>query len=495
MSTQTAFYKNITTNTAYLIIWTIFANAAMFFSNILMARSFSPADYGTITLIISINAAFVLISDMGISTAITKLIPENITNPCNLNKLISDALKLAVLLSAIATAVLLFSSASLTNTFIHRDMKILLDISSVWIICYLFLRIINGIFSGFQQMAYTLITTVLFDGLRFVALCIAIYAGFGINGVIIGWTLAKIAAILSITFVFMTFLRQKNVKLQRRSDYKLPIMKYGLYFTMPFLGGYLTPYLLNVMTGWFSTSQSVALLSISLSLSSITFLFSQPIATILLPVTSEAFAADNLQRISPLAKVAIKYICLLSFGILCLLVFFENRIIILIYGEKYSAAGLPLIIMAIAAFFESSKAVTTPLLNGTKYAKTVAIIEILKFAIILGVGTMLIYIKGPIGAAAALASAYLVSSTLKIYQVKKVLGIDLIKPVIEFIPLIIALIIFILLKLPAWIFAIIAISYVIYRKLFEIREIYAVLQLFVTVNKCKNSTGSSHQNS
>ena len=482
MTKELAFYKRLTANTAYLMTGSVFANLTMFVSGVLMARFFSPAEYGVITLIISINAFFILIPDIGIPIAVTKFIPENITEPKQLSAIISSSLKLVGILSIIAITILFLSSGWLTRTFFDQDVKRLLQISAIWIGCYLLFKVTCGAYNGFQCMGFSLINILLFEGLRFTALIAVICLGGGIYSIIIGWTVAKITAVLCVLIIFLYFLTKKNIKLQWNTGCELRIIKYGIYLAIPFLGIYLIPYLLNILIGWLLTTESVAFMAISLSLSSLSFLFLLPISKAMFPAISQAFANDNMQQISSLAEFSFKYVWLLSFSILFLLTFFADRIITLIYGTKYLAASTPLIVMAFAVFFESSKAITNPMLNGTKYAKTVAIIETLKFILILILGITLIYFKGITGAAIALLIAYLVSTILKMYQVKKALDINLIETAMEFIPLVIAIIIFLMLKLPAWLFAILAIAYIVYRKLISVQEICLIRKLFTNTD-------------
>ena len=478
MTKEHIFYRRVISNTTYLIVGSLFANFTMFLANVLMARHFVPSDYGVITLIISISMSFVLIADMGIPMALTTFIPEDISEPKRLSRLVSSALILTCILALVATVLLWLGSSWIAEVFVDKTISPLIKLSALWIGCYLPFRVINGVFHGFQRMDYSLASSLLFNGIRFVCLITILYLGLGTNFIIAGWTISQLISMCLIMIIFFSFLKKKAIKLQWTSSQKLRIIKYSIYLALPFWGIYLTPYFLKILTGWLSDAENVAFLSVSLSLSSLSLLFLIPVSNSFLPVVSEAFVSANWQRVNILSEVSFKYLLLFNLGVLFLLLFYGDKIIILIYGSKYLAANNALIIMAYAIFFESTKAITNPLLNGAKYARTVTKIELLKFALICILGITLIGINGITGAATAMLIACVVSTVLKIQQVQKKLDINLVRIMLEFIPLVLALALFVFLKLPPWPFILLALAVILYFKMLSLNEIRIILSLF-----------------
>ena len=485
MTKEHIFYKRIISNTTYLIAAAIFANVAMFLTNVLMARHFEPADYGVITLIISISMSLMLLADMGIPMALTTFIPEDIADANHLGRLISSAFMLTSILALTAMAVLFFSSSWIAEVFISKTNIRLIYMSISWVGCYLLFRVINSVFHGFQCMVYSLVSTLLFEGIRMVVLITILCLGLGINFVVAGWTISQLIGICLIIIIFLAFLRKKGIKLQRTSNQKLRIIRYSIYLVLPFLGMHLAPYLLKILMGWLSNAGDVAFLTVALSLSSLPLLFLTPVSTSFLPIVSEAHTHANWQRMKILSEVSLKYLLLLSFGALFLLSFYGDKIIILIYGSKYLAANNSLIIIAFAVFFESSKTITNPLLTGTKHARTITRIELLKFILIGSLGIGFILTNGITGAATALLTSYIFSTILKIQQVQKKLNINLARIALEFVPLVSALALFVFFKLPAWLFVVLALTVIFYRKMVSIHELRIILTLLTNPAKSK----------
>jgi len=474
-------------NTIYLLAGSVVANLTLFISNLLMARIFDPTNYGIITIVVSINSFFLLIADMGVAMAVTKFIAEDTQDQERISRLVSSALKLTVGFSLVAMVLLVSLSAWLAKAVFHQEIGLLLRVSAVWIASSLFFRVCTGVFNGFQRMGFSFVNSILFNGLRFIALITVICLDLGIDGVVAGWSFAYLVSLFLMILLFLFFLRKWGIKLQWTSGHERRIFKYGMYLALPFLGIYLIPYLLNIIIGWLSTADDVGYLAISFSLASLSFLVLTPVSNVLLPIASEAFASDDWERVSTIGKLNFKYLWLLSFGVLAFLSFFGEKLITLLYGAEYVGTVDALVIIAFAVFFESVKATTDPLLNGTKYARTVTRIEILKFALIVGLGIGLVYVRGVTGAATAIVIAYFVSAALKMYQVQKRLNVSLVGIAVEFVPLVLALVLFIYLGLPAWLFVILTVVIIVYRRLVPVRELQMMFSFFRAVMNYRDS--------
>jgi stage V sporulation protein B len=478
MTKEISFYRKLTVNSVYLVVGSIFANMTLFFSYVLLARFFEPDAYGTIMLIISVNATFVLIAEMGIPVALTKFIPEEIQNPQRVGMLISSGLKMMLGISIVFAIILYILSPKLSSIFFENDVGLLLKVTTIWIFCLLFYRLIIGVFNGYQEMKFSLISTFLFDGFRFLFLVIAVLLGSAIDGIITAWSAAMITGLLVITVIFIFFLKKRNVRIKWASNQGLRVIRYSIFLALPFLGIYFIPYLFNLLIGCLSTPENVAFFSISLSLSSIIFLFAIPLSTVLMPAASEAFASGDWSKIKISSRAFLKYLWLFSFIILFALCFFGRHIITFIYGEKYISAFGPLTVVAFAVFIESSKVVTNPLLNGTKHARTVTLIEAIRFGLIFGLGSIFIYLRGINGAAIALLIANTVSTVSKIYRVRKDLNVNLVDIMLQFIPLVIVLSTSVLFNLPWWLFGAVGIAIILYFKMLSLHEIRIILSLF-----------------
>jgi stage V sporulation protein B len=475
------FYRRVMVNTIYSLASSMVASLAILLSNILTARSFDPANYGIITTVISVNTFFFLVADMGIATAMTKFIAEDTQDRERISRLLPSALKLTAGVALVAMGLLVSTSGWLARMVFHQEIGLLLVVSAAWIVSSLFFRVSNGVFNGFQRMEFSLVNTTLLNGLRLLALVVAVYLGLGVSAVVVGWSFTYTAALFLMVLLLLFFLRKKGFTLRWASGYERRIIKYGVYLALPFLGIYLIPHLLNMIMGWLSTMENVAYMSISLSLASLSFVVLTPVSNVLLPVASEAFAGDNWQRMSTVGRLAFKYLWLVSFGGLCFLAFFGEELITFLYGTEYVAAGDVLLIMAFSAFFESAKVITDPLLNGTKYARTVTWIEILKFSLVSGLGIGLIYLSGITGAAVTILVAYSASTGLKMYQVHKRLNIDLTSIAVQFTPLVLVLALFTYFDLPVWLFAIIAGAIIVCQRMISMREVRTTLSLFTSV--------------
>jgi O-antigen/teichoic acid export membrane protein len=328
-------------------------------------------------------------------------------------------------------------------------------------------------------MGYSLANTVLFYGLRVLALVVVVWLGMGSDGIIIGWSVAHLLAPVFLGTLLLVFLRRQDITLQWSSGHERDILGYGVYLALPFISIYLTPSLLNMIMGWLSTTEDVASLTICLSLASLTFVILTPISSVLLPAVSKAFADKEWQHISDLGSSAFKYLWLLGFCALSLTTFLGDKLILWIYGTGYEDAPACLRIMAFATFFESVKTVTDPLLNGTTYARAVTKIEILKLFLILLLGISLIHYLGLRGAGLALLIAYSISTFLKTYHVQKILAVNLCSIMLRFIPLILALVLFAYLDWPIWLFALLAVAIIVHQRMLPSDELRALVSLFM----------------
>lgn len=109
--------------------------------------------------------------------------------------------------------------------------------------------------------------------------------------------------------------------------------------------------------GWLASDDDVAFFRIALSLSSLAVFGLSVVNLFIQPYFAEAFSSKNNAKFQLLASASSLLVLSFTIPVVLIICFFGGRIINILYGNEYSAALLPLIVMlvgqSVSAFFGS----------------------------------------------------------------------------------------------------------------------------------------------
>lgn len=348
-------------NTFWLGLIEFFSKIIMFFVTILIVRSFGPTNFGKFNLAFSYAAIFILFSDFGLDTIVTREIARN---PSLIHKYLSNSLSIKIIISLLIVIISFFARPLLNgDTFIQKLFLLCIAYSLIQNIYSLFI----SIFSGLEKMEYIFISRIIYYlGILFSAILITtnnstpdkLLLLYMLISII---TLSATAVLLIINKVYISL------------EFDFVFWKKIFIETLPLLGmAILTTIHLNndtILIGRFFGPEKVGLYQ---SAYKILFAF-QSINIVnfaLFPRFSTLIHQKNYASLNKLIRLTL----LLSFIVLIPLAIsitiFAKPIINIIYGPVYSGTSLTLILLIWSGVISYFRTFASNLLIASNHQKS-----------------------------------------------------------------------------------------------------------------------------
>ncbi len=473
-------YKTFIKNSFFYFMSALMANTSLFLINVILARLLGTGDYAVIVLLMSIVGTCVVLSNLGVSDAITKFIAEH-TDRDEISALVSAGMGIFLVLSVSAATALFAFAGHISHVVFKGDMTLYIRLATVWVLCFSFIVFIKGVGMGLHRTNFVILGDLLYNPPRLLYIVGLLAFGISIERIVIGWTALLLAGVTIIIFYFKGFADREGIKLRLPSlGTTKKVLRYGAYLYLPFLSIFMIKYALTLQIGTFSSKQDVSFFAVSMSLVAVSFLLFVPIAKMLMPTVSRIYKSGDHDKLEVIGRVLLKYIGVASVLIASVFCFANTTILRLVYGKAYTGASTILAILALGIFFETIKFITDPLLNGTKYASTVSHIEVFKLIVTITAGFLLIHAYGALGAAAAFLAGAVISCLLKLVMVNRRLGINLSSESLRIFIIFAFLLISLACGLSLTLFLSAGILFAVFSRLVSLKEIKTIYSLIST---------------
>lgn len=475
-------YSKITLNVLYSLKGSVVTSGSLFLMNLILARTFSPLDLSLIFIVMSVTGIAMVIAEVGIPQAITVKLSERVSKEMSYRgpdvpSLILSSYLLGILISILFVLGQYFISDLII--FPNSDSTIVtaLKISSLWILFSSFLKISQGVFSGFQEMRYSFFLNITSEPLKFIAVLFALFSSLYWKELIWGWTFVYFFSSLFCMVLIFLFLNKKKIDLNFGTPQcKKEILMQGLLLYSPVLGSFLIPYMMNLILARYGVGD-VSYFALSFSMTSIYFVIFNAFSLAFLPAATQLMVQEDKERLANIVIVGVKYIGLGGFVILLIFYFFSDKILGILYGAQYVKAGPLLQLLAFGVFFDIFKTICDPLLMGTRHGGIVTLVEWIKLGMVLLFSSIAIERFGLVGTGITLFASFMVASYLKILFIEKYLSIKLSKPMGGLGCLAGGLILYHFFKIPFIIIIVFWILAIFYFKLWVWREVKYIWSL------------------
>jgi O-antigen/teichoic acid export membrane protein len=177
-----------------------------------------------------------------------------------------------------------------------------------------------------------------------------------------------------------------------------------------------------VMIGWLSTTREVGFYSVASKLGLLTSFFHLLTASALAPKIASLNSENKKKEMQTMVQQITKGLIII--GIISLIIFAAaGNYILRIWGDSFTVAYWPLIVISAGQFFNISTGVTGIILIMTGYEKLVGYVTLSSALINIALNLILIPSYGALGAAIATASTVTVENVIKFFIVKSKVGI------------------------------------------------------------------------
>jgi len=425
-----------------LFLGTILGIFFNFVARVLIARYYTPDDYGLFNLFFTVLSIFAGIGLVGLANGISRFIGyyEGSGERHKIKAIEGWGLLIGVV-SGISFGVILFISAQWISNFFSGK-EVLVDyirIAAITLPFFILLNTLISIYRGHQRIKermffYDLGWNIFFLLFSFIAGVLAL----PFVGVI--WSMFAATTLISLSFFVYYLIKQKTMLNDHGSFSFAPsIGKKILSFSLPLM---LVDILNDVMTwadtlliGYFMTDAAVGFYNvarplatfISTGLSAILFIYS--------PLAAWLYAQKKFKENDIIFTTATKWICFFTLPLTMVFIFYSNEVITLSFGRNYISAAIPLQILAIAYFINNFLGPNGATLTSYGEIRFLMYTTSIAAALNIVLDVFLIPIYGIIGSAIATGTSIILINIIRSYKLYLISGIhslklNIIKPVI-----------------------------------------------------------------
>lgn len=419
-------FSEILTGSAWSFSAQLTAAALGMANSIIVARFYGADILGTVAIINSFLLLTTIFTVLGTSTAILRLIPEHIArySPASAFRVYRKTQWFVLSVSVLTGVVLFLFSEFIANTIFSKpNLSLLFSISACFVV--------------FQSLVQ--LNTQAVRGLRLVKL-------FAFMQVLP--FLSKLTILVAVTFLFFhpynpvyamfaaiavtavagTGIMDRNFKKQMRPTdniHEMPL-KEILRLSWPMLLTATMYFLISqtgiIILGIFKSEAEVGYYAVAVRLSILTTYILQAAGAMAAPQFSALFHSGKTDELFHVAKKTTKLVLLVTSPMVLVLLLFGGYILRYVYGNEFSAAYPPLIILLVGYFISMASGANGLFMNMTDNQNVFKNIMLVTAGIHIGANFLLIPRFGIYGAALASTTSLVVWNVSTLLYMKKKFG-------------------------------------------------------------------------
>lgn len=437
----------------FLFSGSALATVILAIAAILVGRLMGPDLYGEYNLIITVPALVLLFTDLGITTGITKFASDYHTagNDSRAFSIIRFGVWFRFLVGVLATVLSVVFAGYLALVINRPTDAFYVGIVSLAVIFQVVFTTANGAFVGLDRSEYNALTTNVQAVSKTVLQVLFVLASFSIPGVLIGHIAPRARVILdfqnrihfsisgvligyvggytiaAIAGAFLLFYKLTRPTKANANARKAPpseghmqtlklLARYGmpLYISTVLIG--LVPLYQKVVLSFFQSNANIGNYAASSNFVTLLAVIPASITTALLPAFSKLGSFSTPDVVNAFFKRANKYTCLLIVPSAALLLLFSNQVVGIVYGSKYSTAGLFLAFSVLVYFLAAIGSLSLPsLFNGLGKTRLTLIVGLVNLTVVVALSPILVRPYGVVGVVLANLGGGIVSALFAAY--------------------------------------------------------------------------------
>jgi O-antigen/teichoic acid export membrane protein len=317
--------------------------------NAVIARIISPDELGAYFLVVSIATLATSFALMGMHVAVVRLIAEAMAGglPGKGRAAVTTALRLCVT-SALAVGMLVGTGGEFIakHVFASDAMAKVMWLVAIWVAGLTIINLLAESFRGFHDYGFATMFSGVISNIVIVTL---------LTGILIWYRNTDLPTILTVSIsasavsIFLAgyFMRQKfarlgetvNIRAREMMGIGLPLMVTGLTIFV------LTQADLWVI-GIFGSEEQVATFGTAARLGQLVFIPLLISNTVLPPFISEMYSQGKAKELEKVIRAMSTIAAIPAVVVLMAFIFYSDSILSLVYGDYYTAASVPLMLMS-----------------------------------------------------------------------------------------------------------------------------------------------------
>ncbi len=402
----------------YLLLAGLAANACMFLVNLAMIRVYGPTIHGGVVWIFATAWIAVGLCDFGIASAAAarSIARLRASGDAALGRTVATWMSLQVLLGVIAAAALLALAGPISDLCVGVGPGEI-RIAAAWVLSLTALRACAMVAVGFEAMRETLLMLPVAELARLVVVLVGWLAGAPVIWILAAWAGCYALALIVAAWRVRVLARRAGAAVRlsavRPADLLAPARE-ALPYYVPFLGIFCLPFAAQMLLGAWGPQKDLSIFQVCFSLAMIVRLISGPISGAILPRVAhiDASHADHSQT-GDILRQSARLLGTVSTLLFAGAVTAGAAVLKAVYGPAYAVGIDTLLVLIAFAAVDSYAMPLDQVLKAMHHVGIVAVLEAVRYAIMLAVGWWAIGAHGPLGAAWAILAGSLITVLVK----------------------------------------------------------------------------------
>lgn len=373
----------------------------------ILVRLLGQSDYGVFASVMALFGIVELVSKGGLFDSVRKHVAEHRIGSREQTQIVTASLVLAIGYGAVATVVTVAVVAFLSPSDGGYTNYLLLLAAAI--VASNVFTVFRSVFYGRQQERVAERLSILRELTYTTVALVLAFVGFGVFGVVLGYTIAiYVSAIAACVVVYRTL----DIDLSRSAT---TVKRHGrtvaVYGGLQATGGIAALLLYKtdiLLVQYFRTSAETALYKAALTPAELIWFVPSVIQAALLQNVSDHWSNGRIEAINENVKIGLKYafltVTLLAVGLFGL----APEFLSIYFGTEYEASALSLRILLVGTFFFGLSRILVPVLQATGWIRYIESVTVVALVVNVGLNLLFIPRYGIEGAAVATAISYCV---------------------------------------------------------------------------------------
>lgn len=414
----------------------ILGNGLGLVAEALIARSLSPAVYGSLALAYTAVVLTSRLSNLGIRDGVVRLISSS-SLPSEKMRVAQHGFLIVTVASLLFITFLYFSRNIIANVFDDPQIPAYIIMLSPVVLLFPYRGISIGLLRSEGRSTGAVISRdILGPTISIVLLTVAVITGYPVYGGIVYWiSLPLVIAISSLIIIRNSYSLTGFLRITPDQAIITRLLRFSLPLA---LAAYITvflSYLDIIMIGYFLDSTQVGYYRAIQPLRRAPIFVMIAFQFLFLPLATELYEKDEITKLGEFYKTSTKWIVVITLPIVLVLSIFSKDVVRLLYGTDYLPAATALSVLVIGLYFRAFVGLNGDMVKAIDRTN----IEMISAAAgVLGnflLNLLLIPRYGIVGAAIATSGGFFIYNIIELYGIYRIIkihpfGLNNIKPIL-----------------------------------------------------------------
>ena len=323
-----------------------------------VAGILEEGQYGLLGIALTLPNLLMIIRDLGIDQATIKYTAQyrHQNKQTEIKNILKASITFEFILGTILSILTYLLAAPIAQLFNRPQITPFIQIASLTIFGQALFQTANSTFIGYEKMQYQSLGLIVQSILKASISIVLVWANFGVEGAILGHTIAYIVAGIFAITLFLTQIYNKLSNNENKTSI-LTTIKKMLRYGLPQSGAIIMAGLLMqfyaFLIALYLSNQTIANYNLAINFSIIVAFFVQPIQTLLFPAFSKIDGQKNKTTLQNVFRYSVKYSSLLVLPAAFMVMALSTPAVATLFPGKYEQTPLYLSLYIIIYLYTS----------------------------------------------------------------------------------------------------------------------------------------------